>query len=161
MRQRTSTSDFLPLGDKWVSLPNLKKNKVCLRLIREEIVRQCNIPSSVVSNDVRNILLDYVLNKRWMIKEYDQLGERDKDELNKVLYNCGLDFELGIQHHFNNYESDVSRFEELKSLIDSSDNLVPLFREMRLILLRLIAGGRIPRSKAFNLLYDLAVVSEY
>lgn len=156
------TERYVPLGDKMVSLPLLKKNKLVYRMMRKNVLGQANIPSVIVSNDVRNILLNYIINNRWVIKDYEELKGDDRTEINKIMYNVGLDFELGITHDHDNFEKDVAHFEKLKLTLgkNEGENKATL-REMRLIVLRLIAGGRINRSKGFNLLYELATLSEF
>lgn len=156
------TDKYVPLGDKMISIPLLKKNKVVYRVMRKGVLGQANIPSVIISINVRNILLNYILNNRWVIKDYEALDAEDRTEMNKILYNVGLDFELGITHDHDNFEKDVERFERLKLTLrgdDESKNKATL-REMRLIVLKLIAGGRINRSRGFTMMYDLCSLTE-
>jgi len=152
---------YVSLGDKMVSIPLLKKNKLVYRAMRNGNLGQANIPSVIISNSVRNILLNYILNNRWVIKDYEQLDNDDKVEINKIMYNVGLDFELGLSHDHDNFEKDVERFEVLKKTLghDEKEDKIAI-REMKKIVLKLIAGGRINRTKGFTMLYELTVLND-
>jgi hypothetical protein len=156
--------DYKQLGDKYyIPVDLLKKNKVVFRKMVEGAIKPVKTMNMViVSNPIRNILLDYVLNKKWSIKDYQKLSNEDKNLLNKILYDVGLDYELGVEHDHDGFHSQLRRFEELKAELMVDDNFDrKKFREMKLIVLKLIAGNKLSRGQGFSILYDLANLVEF
>lgn len=145
------------LGDKIISVRLLRRNKVSLRT---RTLTQANIPTKVVSNDVRNLLLEYLNTGKFNYRNFEGFDEKDKRVVGEIFYQVGLDYELGIDYA-DEYMKDLERFELLKGQLLAGNNAKEIFREMKVIVLKLLAGGRITRTKANSLLYDLVVLTEH
>lgn len=150
-------SKYDKLGDKIISVRMLKRNKVSLRT---KSLTQANVPTKVVSNDIRNLLLEYLHTGKFNYRNFETFDDKDKQLVAEIFYQAGLDYELGI-NYADEYVKDLDRFELLKGQLLAGNDSKEIFREMKVIILRLLAGGRITRSKANTLLYDLVVLSEY
>lgn len=150
---------YVPFGDRYINLPMLKRNKILLRnLTKNNNFVQINFPSIMVSNAVRVLLLDFINTKRWNNSQFEKLPPKDKDQVVKILYHSNLDYELGIEHNFNNFQDDLERFEILKGEIQAGNDNKDILKEMKTIVLRLMAENRINKQKAFSLLYELSVL---
>jgi hypothetical protein len=146
------SKDIQVFGDKRVSITDLKRNK--FMLYSRSLHRITEHPAVVVTNVVRNILLDYILKKQWHIADYNRLDEKDKKQLNDILQLCGVDYELGVDT-MDQSAKDIQRFELLKGEMVAGNDSKEIIRELQLIVLRLVANRRIPRARANEIMFEL------
>jgi hypothetical protein len=111
-------------------------------------------PVRMVSNPIRNLLLDYVLNKKWSMSEVSRLDKDDQKALTDILELVGLQWELGLDG-MDDVSKDMKRFDILKGELAAGNNNKEIIREMQLIVLRLKANRTISKARANELVYEL------
>jgi hypothetical protein len=146
--------EFGQMGDKHFSITDLKRSKVMLYSSARKRLT-CH-PTMVVSPRIRTILLDYILHKRWNIHDYQKLEGDDKRDLDRLLHITGMEYDLGVETDTSS--DDIKRFNLLKGEILAGNDSKEVIRELQMIVLRLTANRRIPKSTSGNLMYELVSI---
>jgi hypothetical protein len=111
-------------------------------------------PCRMISSPIRNLLLDYVLNKKWSMSDVSRLDKDDQKALTDILELVGLQWELGLDG-MDDVSKDMKRFEILKGELAAGNDNKEIIREMQLIVLRLKANRHISKQRANEVMYDL------
>lgn len=152
METKTKKKQFGRFGDKNISITDLKRNKFMIFTIHDK--RLGCYPTIVVSNVIRNMVLDYVLKEKWNVNEYNKLPPEDKKDMDHLLQLCGLEYDLGVDG-MDDSSKDIKRFEVLKGELLAGNDSKNIIRELQVIVLRLSANRKIPKSRANELMYEL------
>jgi len=150
-RSDKKTKDFGTMGDKCISITDLKHGKFMV-YTRNHNRLSCH-PAILVSSKVRTILLDYIIHNRWNAQEYQKLDGEDKKDMDKIMAITGMEYDLGGLADTSS--EDIKRFNLLKGELLAGNDGKEIIREMQKLVLRLASHKRIPKSAAYSIMYEL------
>jgi len=150
----TATNNYVPFGRYIIHRHHLSDNVVMLRHKRGGAI--VSHPTTKVTPKLSQIFKTIIKNQK---PSYDQMSSLSKDEhsyLHKVLHDSKLDDQLEISSPDKSVqEQENDRFEILKGEIRAGNDNAQLVKEFKLLLLKLIQEGRIPRRQGQEILVDL------
>ena len=89
-------------------------------------------------------------------EDINELSEKDKALLNKVVKKAKIDQRLLVPTpDKTKEEQDMNKLQILSGEIQSGNNNPQLVKELKVLLLRLKNGGRIPKRQAHEIMEDL------
>ena len=138
-------------GNFRINLTNLIKNILTVQYAyNKHNVNQ--IPSTMISEDLKNIILDILDSDKFSETVIKYLSKDEKKLLFKLLKYSGLYENLNIKTLFFDDKEDLNRFEIVKGEIIAGNDNDNLKKELRRYIFDFMKEGRIPKNEAQNLL---------
>jgi hypothetical protein len=144
---------YYPFGRFLIHKYRLGEGICCIRRPSGQALKE--LPTHKVSSGVANILKSIAGGS---IPHYDHiagLGAKEHDHLHRILKISHIDNVPVARPTKNNEEKDNDRFDILKGEIMAGNDNKTLVREFKVLLMRFIQSGRIPRREAHEILTDL------
>ena len=144
-----------PFGRYLIHLSKLNEDVICL-----STKQGTNVPSYRtlrVSVPVANIIRKMVNGRNPSYEDIHKLGEDDKAEIHKVFKKAHIVMGEGLEiPKPTNLVEDMNRFTILKGEILAGNDGTETIKQFKLLVLKLMNGGHLPRGQAKELLVDLA-----
>jgi hypothetical protein len=144
-----------PFGRYLIHLSKLNDDVICL-----STKQGTNVPSYRtlrVSVPVANIIRKIVNGRNPSYEDIQKLGEEDKAEIHKVFKKAHIVMGEGLEIPKPTQQvEDLNRFTILKGEILAGNDGVETIKQFKLLVLKLMNSGHLPRGQAKDLLVDLA-----
>ena len=141
-------------GKYHISIARLKDNVLSVRTEKK------NYPMSsvVITNDVRDLLLDYKDHGKFNLSLYNKLVGNNKTIMDKLLKSSGMDDHLHIRINNDDMNQLLERYDLLRGGILAGNDSVEVRKELKNIVLQLVKMGKLPFKKSYDLLLELALL---
>ena len=114
------------------------------------------IPTQAIGGKLKKVLLTLTGSGSPSFEDINELSEKDKALLNKVVKKAKIDQRLLVPTpDKTKEEQDMNKLQILSGEIQSGNNNPQLVKELKVLLLRLKNGGRIPKRQAHEIMEDL------
>jgi len=144
---------FAPFGRFFLNLVKLDDDILCFS--RKNGVNIPNLKTQRVSVDLAKVIRKLVNNGTPSFNDLSALSREDKNLYGDILKKCHIPSGEGIEVPRENSE-DLNRFEIMKGEILSGNDSTVLIKEFKVMIIKLIHQGRLPKSQGKELLMDLA-----
>jgi hypothetical protein len=115
-----------------------------------------NLPQRLISSDLKDFLLDLFQNSVVNKNLFNKLSKEDQRLFTELCKKAQVDKTLGVSVEEDN--SDMKRFELVRGEIIAGNDNPALLKEMKLLTLKFIATGRIPKATGHDLLYEISAL---
>lgn len=139
-----------------VSIPRLKQNILTLRTERKS--SSTGIKTQLISNEFKDILLDYRDTGKFNVNGYQKLPDHDKKLFNDLLQKTGMDDTLGIRIRDDEMIKLIDRYELLSGQVQAGNDSLELRKELKQVVLKLVKLGRLPLKQSYELLLELCLL---
>jgi len=144
-----------PFGRYLIHLSKLNQDVICLSTHKGTNVSSYR--TLRVSTPVANILRKMVNGRNPSYEDIQKLSEDDKAEIHKLFKKAQIVMGEGLEIPKPvNETEDMNRFTILKGEILAGNDGVETIKQFKLLVLKLMNGGHLPRGQAKDLLVDLA-----
>ena len=116
-----------------------------------------HIPTEYVSSELAKVLRKIVGGTMVEYDELSDLHDDDKGYLNRIVKTAHLSDRISVPKPSGSKEKeDLKRFQILKGEIGAGNDNKDLVKEFKVMLMRFVNQGRVPRRQAHEILTDLA-----
>lgn len=116
-----------------------------------------HIPTEYVSSELAKVLRKIVGGTMVEYDELSDLHDDDKGYLNRIIKTAHLSDRISVPKPSGSKEKeDLKRFQILKGEIGAGNDNKDLVKEFKVMLMRFVNQGRVPRRQAHEILTDLA-----
>jgi hypothetical protein len=145
---------YSAFGKYYIHRPKLHRNIIQLRTQKNGVVN--SFPTALVSNNVRNILKKIIGGG---LPEYDDINElntEDSKVFSKIIRLAELEEKISVPKKLSGEQKEMDHFNILKGEISAGNNNKELVKEFKLMLLKFVHEGRVPKRIAHEILIELA-----
>lgn len=145
---------FAPFGRFFINLVKLDDDIICFS--RAGGTNIANLKTQRVSVHLANVLRKMVNGGTPSFNDLSGLSQEDKKLYSEILRKCHIPSGEGIEVPREENREDLNRFEIMKGEILSGNDSTTLIKEFKVMIIKLIHQGRLPKSEGKSLLMDLA-----
>jgi hypothetical protein len=145
---------FAPFGRFFINLVKLDDDIICFS--RAGGTNIANLKTQRVSVHLANVLRKMVNGGTPSFNDLAGLSQEDKKLYSDILRKCHIPSGEGIEVPREENREDLNRFEIMKGEILSGNDSTTLIKEFKVMIIKLIHQGRLPKSEGKSLLMDLA-----
>lgn len=145
---------FAPFGRFFINLVKLNDDILCFSR-----KKGTNIPSLKTfraSQALAQVIRKMVNNGTPSFNELSALSRQDKEKYNDILRQCHIVSGEGLEVPKIDEKTDLNQFEIMKGEILSGNDSTELIKKFKVMIIKLIHNGRLPKSEGKSLLMDLA-----
>jgi hypothetical protein len=142
---------YIPFGRYVINKHKLGDNILMIKTPRGAVIPE--MPSHHISSKLSNVFKTVAGGGIPQYDDIDTLKEEDKEHFVKVLKRCHID---RVSLPKQKSEPDTDKFDVLKGEILAGNNNPKLIKEFKVMLMKYIHAGRIPRREGHEILTDLA-----
>jgi hypothetical protein len=146
---------YVPFGRFVINKPKLNQDILQIRRISGGALK--DMPTQRVSKGVAHILKSVCGGVIPHIDHITGLGAKDQEHLYKILNNAHID-NVPVPTPKTDDAKAIDRFDILKGEILAGNDNKTLVREFKVLLMKLVQSGRIPRREAHEVLTDLTAL---
>jgi hypothetical protein len=146
---------YIPFGRFVINKPKLNQDILQIRRISGGALK--DMPTQRVSKGVAHILKSVCGGVIPHIDHITGLGAKDQEHLYKILNNAHID-NVPVPTPKTDDAKAIDRFDILKGEILAGNDNKTLVREFKVLLMKLVQSGRIPRREAHEVLTDLTAL---
>lgn len=149
---------FIPFGRFVIHRYDLDSGKLNMKTPKGGVINK--IPSQKISQGLASVLKTI---GKGILPDYDKvngLRDEDKETLHKVITHSRLTDKVSVPTPKSKTEEEqmADRFDILKGEIVAGNDNPKIVKELKMLLMKLINTGRIPRKEAHDILTDLASI---
>lgn len=144
---------FAPFGRYFINLVKLESDILCFS--REQGSNIPDLKTRRVSDELAGVIRKMVNGGTASFNELSSLSREDKTTYAKILHKCHIVTGDGIEVPKENSE-DLKKFEIMKGEILSGNDSRELIKQFKVMIIKLIHNGRLPKNEGKDLLMDLA-----
>lgn len=145
---------FIGFGINEINNEKLKNNILSIR--RKTKTNIMGIPQRMVSDKFKSVIKTILGGGMPKFKELEDLDEEEKDYLYKIVNKSDLDEKLTVPAPSKDkYEKMVNEFEIMKGQIMSGNDNREYVKKFKLLVLKLVRSGYIPKNEGFDLVEEL------
>ena len=141
-------------GKYEISIFRLKDNILSVRTEKKNSA----MPSLVISDVVRDLLLDYKDHGKFNVSIYNKLNGNNKDIMDRLLKQSGMDDVVGIRITNEEMSNLLNRYELLRGSILTGNTSTEVRKELKYVVLKLVKMGKLPLKKSYDLLLELTLL---
>jgi hypothetical protein len=145
---------FAPFGRFFINLVKLNDDILCFSR-----AKGTNIPdlkTRRASQPLAIVIRKMVNGATPSFNELSALSRQDKEEYNEILRKCHIVSGEGLEIPKIDEKTDLNQFEIMKGEILSGNDSTELIKKFKVMIIKLIHNGRLPKSEGKSLLMDLA-----
>jgi hypothetical protein len=147
---------YSQLGTMIIDKSKWKQNMLYIKQYGSESIHS-KFPTQKISSRLVLIINQIIKKSQPDIDELDGLSEDEKVLLHKLVQYCKLPFNV-YNPNKTKEEAENSRFEILRGEVFAGNDSVVIIKELKLLIVRFMQQGRIPRREGHDLLTDLASI---
>lgn len=140
-------------------LINRKRLKQNFLTVLSKTNKSYKMKPTLIGNDLKNLLLTFDYTGKVSIHDYQALSEDSKNLFHRLVQETENEQILGLKL---DYQDDllktIQRFEVLKGLVLSGNDGRELLQELKMVVLKLVNGGKLPRRQAIDFLMELMLL---
>lgn len=141
------------------------KYRISVRRLKENILsitteKKSPVSSTIVTDAIKNILLDFRDLGKFNINTYSNLKGNEKQILDHLLKSSGMDDVIGIRIRDDELSDLIDRYELLRGQILAGNDATEVRKELKHVVLRLVRLGKLPVKKSHDLLLELALLEK-
>lgn len=148
------SSKHLSFGKYEISIPRLKENILSVRTNKKNSA----MPPIIITDTVRDLLLDYRDHEKFNITNYNKLQPHNKEVMDRLLKQSGMDDVLGIRISHEEMGHLLERYELLKGAVLGGNDSIEVRKELKQVVLKLVKLGKLPLKQSHTLLLELALL---
>ena len=147
------TKRYIPFGRYVINRHQLNnKDILMLRTMKGGAIN--DLPSSKVSSHLSSVLQKLLAGKSPTFDDINDLPVDDKQNLHHIIKRCEIDVSVPTPNK-DKEKQDMNRFDILKGEILAGNDNKEMVKEFKVMLLRFMNNGRIPRRQGQEILTDL------
>jgi len=146
---------YVPFGRFVINKPKLNQDILQIRRISGGALKE--MPTQRVSKGVSQILKSVCGGVIPHIDHITGLGAKEQADLYKILNHAHID-NVPVPTPKTDNQKEIDRFDILKGEILAGNDNKTLVREFKVLLMKLVQSGRIPRREAHEVLTDLTAL---
>ncbi|NBO26239.1 MAG: hypothetical protein EBU96_05510 [Actinobacteria bacterium] len=135
--------------------PSLEKNRINIKF--PSLASHPKIPQRIVSDELAALITKILETGQMNAPLYAALSTGDKKYFDSLAHMCKIDGKLGIAPSPKNDE-DLRRFQIVRGEILSGNDAPQLIKELKLLTLKLVTEGKIPKRSAHDLLIEISLL---
>lgn len=144
---------YIPFGRYVINRHQLNnKDIVMIRTMKGGAI--IDLPSSKVSSHLSSLLQKLLAGKSPSFDDINDLPMQDKHSLHHIIKRCDIDVSVPTPNK-DKEKQDMNRFDILKGEILAGNDNKEMVKEFKVMLLRFMNNGRIPRRQGQEILTDL------
>jgi hypothetical protein len=149
---------YMPFGRFVIHKFDLEGGKLSMRTPKGGAVKE--LPSQKISMGLVRVLKTIGKGSLPSFDEIKGLAEGDKETLHKVITHSRLNDKVSVPTPQSKTDEEklADRFDILKGEIVAGNDNRELVKEFKILLLKLLNAGRVPRKEAHDILTDLASI---
>jgi hypothetical protein len=149
---------YMPFGRYVIHKYDLEGGKLSMKTPKGGNIKE--LPSQKISMGLVKVLKSI---GKGALPSYDEikgLGETDKETLHKVITHSRLNDKVSVPTPQSKTEEEkiADRFDILRGEIVAGNDNKQLVKEFKVLLMKLLSAGRVPRKEAHDILTDLASI---
>lgn len=149
---------YMPFGRYVIHKYDLEGGKLSMKTPKGGNIKE--LPSQKISMGLVKVLKSI---GKGALPSYDEikgLGEPDKETLHKVITHSRLNDKVSVPTPQSKTEEEkiADRFDILRGEIVAGNDNKQLVKEFKVLLMKLLSAGRVPRKEAHDILTDLASI---
>lgn len=141
-------------GKYKISTPRLKQNVLSVSTNNKKQAMR----SQIITDTVKNLLLDYRDHNKFNINVYNKLNKNEKLIVDLLLKKSGMDDTLGIRITNEDADRLIDRYELLRGEVIAGNDSLEVRKELRKIVLDLVRLGSLPLRQSYELLLELCIL---
>ena len=145
---------YMPFGKYYIHQPKLNNNLIQLRTQKGGVVQA--LPTSMISEPLTDILQKVVGGSIVSYDNINDLSDQDKRHFSKIIKLAQLERQVSVPRSISNDKRELDRFAILKGEISAGQNNKAVLKEFKLMLLKFLHDGRVPKREAHEILMELA-----
>ena len=146
---------YTPFGRHFIHKHKLNDNILQIRTTKGGAIPQ--IPTARISNKLSNVVKKIMRDGAPDFEDLNSLTEDDKRALNHIVKSSRLEGKVSIPKvNFSKEKQEQDRFDLLKGEIGAGNDNKGMIREFKVMLMKFVNEGRVPRRQAHEILTDLA-----
>lgn len=116
-----------------------------------------HFPTEAISSELSRVLRKIVGGSMVDFDEINELKDGDKSYLNKIVKTAHLSDKISVpKPDYGREKIELNRFQILKGEIGAGNDNKEMIREFKVLLMKFVNQGRVPRRQAHEILVDLA-----
>ena len=148
---------FIGFGINEINNEKLKNNILSIR--RKSRTNIMGMPQRTVSDNFKGVIKTIIGGGVPKFKDLEGLDEEEKEYLHKIVSKSELEDKLTIPAPSKDkYEKMVNEFEIMKGQIMSGNDNREYVKKFKLLVMKLVRNGYIPKNQAFELVEELTTL---
>jgi hypothetical protein len=149
-----ANKSYVPFGKYVLNQRRLNENKLMVRTVKGGAIS--GIPTLAISPVLGGIIKKMVGGSLPSYNEMSNLSEDEQNTLYKIFKMSEVDnADLLPAPNKTKEESEMNRFQILKGQITSGNDNTELIKEFKVMLLKFIHNGKVPRGQGMEIIFDL------
>jgi hypothetical protein len=146
---------YVPFGKHLINKWRLNDDVVMIRTPKGGAIT--SIPTQRVSRNLGKVLKTFVGGKLPDFESLNSLADEDKNILSKIVKTSKLNYSVPNPNKSKQEQEDME-FEILRGQIASGQDNKDALKKFKLLLVKMMNSGRIPKGQGFEILTELAVL---
>jgi hypothetical protein len=152
----TVTKKYEQFGKYLIHIPSLEKSVLNVKF--PSYANVPGFPQRIISKDLKDFFVDLFHNSCINKTLFEKLSSGDQLLFKKLCKQSSVDKTLGVNCDDSDDSEDLKRFELVRGEIMSGNNNPSILKEMKLLTMKLVSSGRIPKSAGYDLLYEISAL---
>lgn len=150
---------LLPIGKYWLYVPSLfDESLVMIRTPNKSTYIQTR--KMMISELFKRVLLETIESGSLNRSDFNRLSDDEQKYLYYIAQKTKVEHKVGFPANFEaNDSADIDRFNLVRGEILAGNNDPSLIREMRHLIVKLVAEDKIRKRTVSDLLYELAILA--
>ncbi len=149
-----ANKSYVPFGKYVLNQRRLNENKLMVRTVKGGAIS--GIPTLAISPVLGGIIKKMVGGALPSYNEMSVLSEDEQNTLYKIFKMSEVDnADLLPAPNKTKEESEMNRFQILKGQITSGNDNIELIKEFKVMLLKFIHNGKVPKGQGMEIIFDL------
>ena len=145
---------YRQFGRYLIHMPSLQKNLLNVKF--PSFASHPKMPQRVVSDELVALITKILETGQMNAPLYAALSESDKEYFDTLAHTCKVGGKLGIERKEDT--EDMKRFQIVRGEILSGNDAPQLIKELKLLTLKLVTEGKIPKRSAHDLLIEISLL---
>jgi hypothetical protein len=150
------TVPYIQFGKFVIHIPSLHQNQLNVKYMKS-FCAVPRMPRTVITTEFMHFLLHLLRDQKMDTSRLDKLGEEEQDLFHRLAVLAGVERGLGIAP-LESDDKEVERFQLLQGEVMSGQNSPQVLKELRNLVVKFMADGRIKRYDGEKLLSQIILL---